>query len=163
MIILPGCSRGGKSVFRDFQGDYSIKTLSLHSSSSGEDLWHFKGKDILIEGNDISGKHCDVEFRLASGRSRVTGDSGTLTMDVSMILSGNVKYQDGDHLLMCSRLYYDIPGDKILVPGDFKFIIIEEGRTIEGHYLTSENNFINIYIERIDKMSLEVDNSELFR
>ena len=163
MIVLPGCGRSGKAIFKDFQGDYSIRTLSLRSSRSADDLWHFKGKDILITGDDISGKQCDVAFHRGSGSSRVTGDSGTLTMDVSMVLSGNVKYEDGSHLLMCSRLYYDISADKILVPGDFKFIIIEEGRTIEGYHLTSENNFINIYIERIDKMSLEADKSELFR
>ena len=161
LLIFIGCQKVDRGIKDKIDADYRIDHLSMASTYKKKPNWNFSGEDIIIKKDTISGKNCRIVMNNRSGRSTIIGRQGEMIVDKNMKLKGNVIYDDRDYKLVCEYLDYDIKSDKLTVPNTFQFYIKKENKKIEGKKLTSEENFIKIYIEEVDRMRFEVNNKAL--
>ncbi len=85
----------------------------------------------------------------------LSGNYGEMVEKKYMKLRKNVVYEDKNYKLTCNNLFYDLIFHKIKIKGNFILREKVKKTIIYGENLTSDENFINIHIDKINKLILK--------
>ena len=157
LLAFVSCKEEAARKRKIFDADYRIDRITLTSNRKGEPVWKFKGTDVLFKDDLVRGKDVQITFFRKEGKSRLSGDRGSMVMKESMELLSNVVYRDSNHIIETEKLNYDIEKNFITIPDTFVLKIEDENRRIRGVNLTTDANFIKIHIGKVLDMKYKLE------